>query len=147
MMSSETVFYPCSGNLGFQLVSLDGCNYICIILGETPSTYLEARDACADFQGGRLVVADTIEKLIQIWELFQTEMWVGLQDMDVENEFLWSDGRYATSQEINTLFTPGEPNNAGGNEDCISVRHQNPWLNDSPCQTRKLFVCEQYLLS
>src|SRR5690554_3861010 len=44
-------------------------------------------------------------------------IWIGLNDEDVEGTFVW----YDQSPVTYTNWAPGEPNNSGGNEDCVQI--------------------------
>jgi hypothetical protein len=42
-----------------------------------------------------------------------------------------------------SFWGPGEPNNAGGDEDCVEVRRSDGIWNDMPCGMSITFVCAQ----
>ena len=54
--------------------------------------------------------------------------WIGLNDIDNENTFVWADGSSSTYRKWNS----GEPNDSGGNEDCVHIFGTEYW-NDIPC--------------
>ena len=65
--------------------------------------------------------------------------WFGLNDISSEGSFVWSDG--STSSYTN--WKSGEPNNAGGNEDCAQInRYTDGTWNDEPCSSGFFFICE-----
>lgn len=55
-------------------------------------------------------------------------IWIGLNDEAVEGVFEW----YDQSPVTFTNWAPGEPNNLGGNEDCVQIYPDGLW-NDLPC--------------
>ncbi|KAK7482491.1 hypothetical protein BaRGS_00026308, partial [Batillaria attramentaria] len=68
---------------------------------------------------------------------YQDLFWIGLTDADKESTYLWSDG---TPFDYASWYV-GEPNNAGGNEDCTEYsRTTNHW-NDNSCWITNNFVC------
>ncbi len=54
---------------------------------------------------------------------------IGLNDIDVEGTFVW----YDQSPVTYTNWDNGEPNNSGGNEDCVQLRINSGLWNDIPC--------------
>uniref|UniRef100_A0A8C2ILA7 C-type lectin domain-containing protein n=1 Tax=Cyprinus carpio TaxID=7962 RepID=A0A8C2ILA7_CYPCA len=66
--------------------------------------------------------------------VFSERVWIGLSDR--EDEVCYC-----------TLFwLNGEPNNQGGNEDCIELMPSNPVLNnwnDLPCSVERKWFCEK----
>ncbi len=55
-------------------------------------------------------------------------IWIGLNDEAVEGTFVW----YDQSPVVYTNWAAGEPNNSGGNEDCVQIYPDGMW-NDLPC--------------
>ena len=45
--------------------------------------------------------------------------WMGVNDIALEGNWIWMDGERASSSEL--IWRSGEPNNIGGNEDCVAV--------------------------
>ena len=62
----------------------------------------------------------------------------GLNDLTTEGTFLWTDG---TAPAI-APWNAGEPNDAGGNEDCTEMTITVSAWNDIPCTEPRAFVCE-----
>ncbi len=61
-------------------------------------------------------------------------IWIGLNDEAVEGTFVW----YDQSPVNYSNWAPGEPNNSGGNEDCVQIYPggSNPGMwNDLPCSS------------
>uniref|UniRef100_A0AAY4ERX0 C-type lectin domain-containing protein n=1 Tax=Denticeps clupeoides TaxID=299321 RepID=A0AAY4ERX0_9TELE len=73
--------------------------------------------------------------------------WVGLNDIQNENHFVWSDG----SPTDFLPWEPNQPDNWQGDEDCVHMRgveHYNPGtLNDLPCTSSFPFICQKGTLS
>ena len=67
-------------------------------------------------------------------------VWIGIDDKSIEGKFTYaSDGESVKF----TNWNRGQPDNAGGNEDCAHLwkGHGFRW-NDVPCSARMSFVCE-----
>ncbi|XP_071485675.1 echinoidin-like [Diadema antillarum] len=71
--------------------------------------------------------------------------WFGLNDIDSEGTFVWSDG----SPVDYTKWIPGQPTNYGGNEDCGHMWYRDAqtdttrdW-NDAPCSSEVSFICQK----
>ncbi|XP_077967962.1 C-type lectin mannose-binding isoform-like [Styela clava] len=72
-----------------------------------------------------------------------TPIWIGLDDIKNEGDFIWADGVPSTIE--NTAWFEGEPNNSGDGEDCVhlAVRTENLWqLNDESCNLLIAYMCE-----
>lgn len=66
------------------------------------------------------------------------QWWIGLDDVALEGEFTWTD-----KSPLNyTGWAGGEPNDAGGNEDCVHIASWagGQW-NDVACQVELRYVC------
>jgi len=65
--------------------------------------------------------------------------WIGLNDMDTEGQFKWTDG-----QELGefTKWASGEPNDHGNGEDCVVLENKLKGWNDRNCNDPLTFVCE-----
>ena len=104
-------------------------------------TWDEARRHCQE-QGADLVVIDAAGE--HAW-LFAAAMriqpqdyWLGLNDRESEGSFVWVDG--STPGYVN--WAPGEPNDAGGNEDCAHLWVDGSW-NDLHCDFLMGMLCEE----
>ena len=94
----------------------------------------DSRASCQTW-GGDLASIDSEsenEALGSIRDPTESECWIGLNDMDSEGIFVWSDG--STSSYRN--WYPGEPNNFFFSEDCVEndFRENLDW-NDEDCSS------------
>ena len=63
--------------------------------------------------------------------------WIGINDRDNEGTFIWADGTVSTY----TRWNSGEPNDAGGNEDCTEIYSTSYW-NDQQCtDSSSCYLC------
>ncbi len=73
-------------------------------------------------------------------------IYIGLNDIENEGNFVWTDGSFNADYRD---WGPGQPSNAGGNEDCSMWVHDSvdvtwkPW-NDFPCDsaTHYPYICK-----
>ncbi|KAK6969768.1 macrophage mannose receptor 1 [Biomphalaria glabrata] len=115
----------------------------CLRLYSTPKSWFDARQFCKDAGGDLVKVADSafnsfVDSLIakQIGDY-----WIGLNDQKHENRFEWLD---ETVQATFTYWSNNEPNNYGGNENCVVTTASNAYKwNDSPCDTKYRYICQK----
>ncbi|XP_039265231.2 C-type lectin mannose-binding isoform-like isoform X2 [Styela clava] len=75
---------------------------------------------------------------------YDEQVWIGVDDIETEGQFIWADGVIANPQS--TDWYTGEPNDYGGNEDCGTLAQGTGWkMNDSPCDHSYAYLCERQL--
>ncbi len=104
-------------------------------------TFVEAEADCV-VQGGHLISVH--DDALQDWlvatafGIAGSDWWIGLNDLDNEGAFEWTDGTPVDYGHWNA----GEPNNAG-DEDCV---HLPPWAggswNDLVCAVSAAYICQ-----
>ncbi|XP_033107429.1 macrophage mannose receptor 1-like isoform X2 [Anneissia japonica] len=68
-------------------------------------------------------------------------MWIGLSDLTTNKQFRWTDG---TTVDY-TNWAAGEPNEAGGGEDCVELigsEYQAGLWNDNSCGKMNGYICQ-----
>ncbi|XP_041654469.1 ladderlectin-like [Cheilinus undulatus] len=67
--------------------------------------------------------------------------WLGGYDAAKEGVWLWSDGSHFDFKH----WAKGEPNNAGGHENCMHMNLKGKdFVNDIPCHVKMAFLCEKH---
>lgn len=105
------------------------------------ASWAEAQASCEASFGGTLVVIDGAAENAAVIALATAKtpsVWIGLSDLRVEGTFLWPDG---TSPRY-TTWNAGEPNDAGGNEDCTQLDAASGYWNDLDCTVSLPYICE-----
>ncbi|XP_046547951.1 perlucin-like isoform X2 [Haliotis rubra] len=69
--------------------------------------------------------------------------WLGASDLNIEGIWLWEGQRRMNY----TNWSPGQPDNAGGNENCLEIRLNFGNWNDYQCQKPLNFICEKEHIS
>ncbi|XP_061597873.1 lactose-binding lectin l-2-like [Cololabis saira] len=115
----------------------------------TPMIWADAELNCLS-QGANLVSIHSqdeenfVKLLIRNFDPSERPTWIGLSDAEKNGSWFWSDGSKLSFSNWNL----GEPNNSGGNEECVhtsfgAAKIWNDWIcsggNAFVCKTRPLF--------
>ncbi len=109
----------------------------------TPTPWTAARDFCNGYGYHLVSVATAAENdwVDDTADTYSTQKWwFGLTDAAQEGVWVWDDG----SDLVYSNWHAGEPNDAGGGEDCVQFNRFHPdrtW-NDEPCSSSFRFICE-----
>lgn len=110
------------------MVSMD----LALSFFSSPLVWNAAKFVCSRL-GTRLAVLNS-----QGLKETKTRSWIALhRDPKNSSRWLWIDG----SRAIYPNWDIGEPNNAGGSEDCVEIRPGGK-LNDVPCKITLPYFCE-----
>ncbi|XP_066275437.1 uncharacterized protein [Branchiostoma lanceolatum] len=116
-------------------------------LESTSVTYIEARALCEAFGAKIGMPKDqaTHDFVVQYRNQFSSDVdiWIGLNDMDIEGNFVWEDG---TSLGSFNPWMPGQPNNID-EQDCVVIikatnGDPNQWRDDD-CSGSRRVICEK----
>ncbi|XP_072046222.1 hyalin-like [Amphiura filiformis] len=112
----------------------------CYYLSRQRVTFSDAKRVC-ETKGSVLASIHSAQEKGHILGLRTgtEQVWIGLHDKVSEGTFLWIDD---TSVDY-TDWPGGQPNNAGGNEDCAELRTLDGRWNDLPCTTTIGYVCKK----
>ncbi|XP_036973174.1 macrophage mannose receptor 1 [Acanthopagrus latus] len=109
---------------------------------EEVKNWQDAEAHCVKEQG-HLASFHTQEELSFLVAHMPVGAWIGLNDIQVENQFVFSDG---TSPDL-LPWVPGQPDNWQDNEDCVHIRGMNEvepgLLNDDYCTSSRDFICKK----
>nr|XP_039268226.1 CD209 antigen-like protein E [Styela clava] len=110
--------------------------------------YLTARKRCKQL-GAQLISTgfrdpDVRREILPKICIAKTRIWIGLDDIQREEVFIWSDGTVLA--DIKSIpWRKGEPNNYKGMEDCgeYLCETSNSGANDGPCSPHLAYACEK----
>ncbi|XP_014906843.1 macrophage mannose receptor 1 [Poecilia latipinna] len=109
---------------------------------EQVKNWQDAEAYCVE-QQGHLVSFHSEEELSFLTAHMPGEAWVGLNDINIENQFVYTDGSDADLLP----WVENQPDNWENNEDCIhltGMTHPDPGkINDDKCTATKEFVCKK----
>merc|ERR1719419_1492186 len=100
----------------------------CYRVSESKMSWVDALDYCRDISGDLASIHSTEEN--EFLNSMGCYCWIGLNDIDNEGEFVWSDG-----SDVDFLhWRGGEPNNAGGEEHYAHLNEKGYW-NDQDVES------------
>ncbi|XP_036439300.1 CD209 antigen-like protein A [Colossoma macropomum] len=67
------------------------------------------------------------------------DIWIGLTDSATEGVWKWVDGSALTTE----YWSGSEPNDLGGDEDCVEFYSNNKRWNDRRCSDKRRWICEK----
>lgn len=129
----------------------------CLVMSIRPASWHVAKGQC-EALGGHLATAETLERLetrfafaLEWSKLAPAEsrvidgplaVWLGATDEVTEGVFQWVDGTPFTFEGMKAPWVTTNPDDAFGNEDCLSYNLFFDGLNDATCSQESPFVCE-----
>jgi len=115
----------------------------CFWVSDSRYTFEQAEQVCKD-RGMELASIHSVEEHIYVVDLSPMNMWIGLNDLEVEGIFKWTDNTTLNFE----YWCDGEPNNESGHEDCVEFRHDDQFLdkchgkwNDYVCDHGNAALC------
>ncbi|KAL4228716.1 chromatin-modulating protein mrc1 [Mactra antiquata] len=119
----------------------------CYLVKQTAMSWSDARTFCQQKGTGSELasIADENEQNFVFSQLprvtgYRDQFWIGLNDMDVQMRFKWTDNSTVTY----TRWAENEPNNYQNRpEDCVTLIQKDGMWNDEMCENPKQgFVCK-----
>ncbi|XP_071181879.1 perlucin-like protein [Mytilus edulis] len=113
----------------------------CYYFGEDKLSWSNAQRNCQLIGGNLVNIDDSSENS---WLKSNTNgvsgsaYWIGLFDL-VEGEFRWTNDQEVVSYKN---FADGQPNNAGGKQDCVYLYYNTGEWYDDPCKNNLNYICE-----
>ena len=111
-------------------------------MSKESKTWHEARDSCRS-QNSQLAIVNsgaTHNYLSSLSVNLGNIFWIGVHDYGIEGRFENVDGTPVKK----TYWHPGEPNNAGDDEDCVEYHPTLGKWNDRPCSYLSRYLCQRY---
>ncbi|KAK3764486.1 hypothetical protein RRG08_055651 [Elysia crispata] len=154
--SSDKLYYvrqpipPCNTSNNFALYDVCGTSACLYLSTSRAEDYNDARTLCNQMNS-RLFVGNSMVKFSLFWYTTKIYMnvttYIGLQDIDVENSFVWGNGESLSSDQAEYIWITYQPDNYRGDQDCAITQHEN-WpskfgLDDAPCNISIYYVCER----
>lgn len=129
----------------------------CLVMSIRPASWHAAKEQC-EALGGHLATADTLDHLeakfafALEWSKFAPAesrvidgalvVWLGATDEVTEGTFQWVDGTPFALEGMAPPWIGMNPDDAFGNEDCLSYNLFFDGLNDAACAQENPFVCQ-----
>ncbi|KAH9513816.1 Low affinity immunoglobulin epsilon Fc receptor [Bulinus truncatus] len=134
----------CDVSLGYNS-SIMKTYGLCLYASKSPVTFSSARSEC-DKRQGQLVTLKTMSRKLALLDAMKSvsfsECWVGLNDMQTEGVYVWSDGSKVTTSERAMLFAAGQPDNNNTSEDCGAMKLSVKGVDDITCTSLRYYFCE-----
>jgi hypothetical protein len=68
-------------------------------------------------------------------------LWLGASDIQQEGTFVWETSKTVLTAATFTNWSPGQPDNWQGNENCVHIWYNSMW-NDANCEAALRALCE-----
>ncbi|KAL4218981.1 hypothetical protein ACF0H5_021567 [Mactra antiquata] len=146
----SSVFYLACGICPNDWVRYEGSCYYFADLPKDRVTWQVALQRCLSNESSLVVVETKAENdfikshLAQLHPQTEDQFWTLGNDLDTENTWMWGQSTNSVVAPFTTTFWyPGEPNQNGGEEDCLSfyTRYNFAW-NDEHCDRPEYYICE-----
>ncbi|KAK0040639.1 C-type lectin mannose-binding isoform [Biomphalaria pfeifferi] len=137
--SNYSVFY-CPTDRGFNEVAINNTR-LCAFVSNTTANYYTAASICKQ-NNGLLMTVKTPERVNLLKALMRNNscVYIGLDDIVQEGNFVWSDGTLLSQTEM-AIFNVGTPTPTNSAEDCV-VYYRIYGANDLSCNKLQQYVCE-----
>jgi len=101
-------------------------------------TWNDAQQNCVAY-GGNLASVQSAQENDFIFGITMTQRtWIGGNDIENDGTWVWNDGTPWSYEN----WGMNEPNNHGGNEECLNIGHHGNEWNDAPCSNEFNSICK-----
>ncbi|XP_076991214.1 C-type lectin domain family 4 member K [Tamandua tetradactyla] len=109
-----------------------------------PKTWYSAQQFCISKESRLTSVISESEQEFLYKTANGVSHWIGLTKAGSEGNWYWVDYTPFDKVQSTRFWIPGEPNNAGNNEHCASIKtfSLRSW-NDDSCDIKLLFICKR----
>ncbi|XP_037102269.1 galactose-specific lectin nattectin-like [Syngnathus acus] len=114
----------------------------CFIYRDNPLAYTAAEAMCNSAGGTLASISDSVENALA-FQLVRdansgsvVDTWIGVHDGITEGKFIRIDGSKSKFFD----FRAGQPDDFGGDEDCVEIDDEGQW-NDETCTDTQDFLC------
>ncbi|XP_078537180.1 hepatic lectin-like [Lissotriton helveticus] len=115
-------------------------NGSCYLFLNVKSTWMNGKLKCESKSAILAIITSEGEQSFLAGKTRDQRYWIGLTDMDKEQEWQWIDGTdYKSSIKF---WKPNEPNDSNRNEDCAHLLEGGEW-NDVRCTDKCFPICEK----
>ncbi|NXG70851.1 MRC1 protein, partial [Baryphthengus martii] len=115
----------------------------CFMVHRELRAWREALISCNESNGNLASIHNPEEHdfiLSQLGYKAADELWIGLNDLNTQMYFEWSDGTPVTY----TKWMPGEPTHAiNGQEDCVIIAGEDGYWADTACDRKLGYICKR----
>ncbi|KAM8810846.1 macrophage mannose receptor 1-like [Eudromia elegans] len=115
----------------------------CYVLHREPQAWKEALISCEESNSSLASIHNTEEHGFIVSQLGYNatdELWIGLNDLNTQMYFEWSDGTPVSY----TKWLPGEPTHAtSAQEDCVLMAGEDGYWADSTCDRKLSYICKR----
>ncbi|NXO00784.1 MRC1 protein, partial [Rhinopomastus cyanomelas] len=114
----------------------------CFIIHRKPRTWREALISCGESNGSLASIHSPEEHgfiLSQLGYEAMDKLWIGLNDLNTEMYFEWSDETPVTYAK----WLPAEPTHAVDGQDCVTMAGEDGYWADSACDTELGYICRR----
>lgn len=131
---------------GINWVAYNGfCYYASDGNGDSGKSWRQARKTCQQSGGDLASILSMDEQTFIYLSLLKNvsvdAVWIGLNALDLSTGYQWSDG--SPVKYLN--WATNEPNDAGGEEDCVDIFLRNGKWNDDHCAYQLGYVCKVHV--
>ncbi|KAI8747666.1 brevican core protein [Biomphalaria glabrata] len=117
---------------------------LCLKIFFSAKDFSLANVSCSTIQG-RLVMVKSNAKKESLATIMQDmnmdRAWVGIDDIQSEGTYVWSDGSVLTPEE-KTVYLAGQPDDLYNNQDCTVMNKYFRALDDTFCTNNEMYFCE-----
>ncbi|KAL3841964.1 hypothetical protein ACJMK2_020040 [Sinanodonta woodiana] len=83
-----------------------------------------------------------LENQVKLFNFPQGYTWIGATDIPIEGEWIWANSNSQLSSQSYSNWLPGDPNNVGGNQNCLSIGNTGLWADEN-CASIYHYICEK----
>ncbi|XP_034263322.1 low affinity immunoglobulin epsilon Fc receptor-like [Pantherophis guttatus] len=111
----------------------------CYYFNMGSQAWSQAEKKCEDNGSKLVIIDDWVEQDFLTSHINEKTFWIGLSDINNENNFVWVDNNSPSF----TRWRTGEPNNSGHGQDCVVMNSDGQWEDRQCGKSVDGWICEK----